>query len=399
VKFARELMADLRERQILPAVVVLALLAVAIPIAASKALSKVTVPSVPPVSSGAAPTVRKGLPTPSRELAVLNPTPTTQHSFAGKEVNPFREGARPLGSKAPASGKTVATTSGSPSSTTTSSPSKTTSTPPHTTTKTQTTTTTTHTAPPTHTSTPTHTHTPTHTTTTHTTTTQTTTTTSVTSTRTSSVGTAEVTPTVGPAVLKSTQAYSVTLDTSDAKGTHVLTDVERLTPLPAAQSPEIIFLGVLKGGGKAVFLFTNTVAVSGGSSIGKACLPSASDCQIVEFAPGQGIRLEPSSNSALIATFTFTVASIGATNYANAATATAARDAVSSSGQALLPQSGSIELPAFHFAPAIGALVFKAPSATGSTGTSGETGATAPNGSTGSTTAVGATGASGATGS
>jgi hypothetical protein len=201
---------------------------------------------------------------------------------------------------------------------------------------------------------------------------------------------------VGPAVLAPTQAYTVTLDTSDAKGTRVLTNPERLTPLPAAQSPEIIFLGVLKGGDKAVFLFTDTVSVTGSASIGKACLPSADNCQIVEFGPGQGMKLEPSSNSALIATFTFSVASIGATKYGDAATATAARNAVSSAGQSLLPQSGSTELPAFHFDASIGALVFETPAPSGSSGASGTTSAL---GTTGSTAPVSASGASGATGS
>ncbi len=101
----------------------------------------------------------------------------------------------------------------------------------------------------------------------------------------------------------------MTLDTSDAKGKHVLTDVVRLAPLPAAESPEIVFLGVLKGGKKAAFLFTNTVQVSGTGSLGQACLPSASDCEVIELSPGQGMRLAPASNSALIATFTFTLMS------------------------------------------------------------------------------------------
>jgi hypothetical protein len=403
MKLARKLMADLRERQILPAVVLLALLAIAIPFGASVALSKVTVPTLPPDATGSAPKVPAGLPVPARELDVLNATPITQHSFGGNEANPFRQVAPT------ASGKTGNT----PASSKTSSPSTTSSPPVHTTTTTTTTassathrsrpvhtvttTTSTHTSPPVHTTTTQtqHTQTQTQHTQTHTTTTQTHTTTTTTSTESSSTGTAQVTPIVGPAVLKDTQAYTVTLDTSDAQGTHVLTNLQRLTPLPAAQSPEVIFLGVLKGGDKAVFLFTDTVSVTGSTSIAKACLPSASDCQIVEFGPGQGMKLEPSSNSALIATFTFSVARIGAADYASAATATAARDSVSSAGQALLPQSGSTELPAFHFDSSLGSLVFQTPAPSGPTGPSGTTSAL---GTTGASGASSATGASGATG-
>jgi len=159
----------------------------------------------------------------------------------------------------------------------------------------------------------------------------------------------------------------------------VLSNVVRLAPLPQAQSPEVILLGVLKGGQKDVFLFTNPVQVSGSSSIGKACLPSASDCQLIELSPGQGMKLAPTSNSALIATFTFQVAAIGVKNYSAANEASAARAAVSSAGQTLLPLSGSPELASFHFDGAIGALVFHA-TPTGSTGSTGSTSATGANG-------------------
>ena len=184
-----------------------------------------------------------------------------------------------------------------------------------------------------------------------------------------------------PATLKSTQAYTVAVTTHDARGTHQLKHMNRLAPLPAAQSPELIFLGVLKGGKKAVFLFTNAIQVSGGSSNTLTCLPDKADCQIIELAPGQGMKLAPTSNTALIATFTFEVASIGVANFPSASAAKGARDAVSSDGQTLLPLAGSTELGAFHFDDAIGALTFQphsgATGATGATGSSGTSGAAA----------------------
>jgi hypothetical protein len=161
----------------------------------------------------------------------------------------------------------------------------------------------------------------------------------------------------------------------------------RLAPLPAAQSPEVIFLGVLQGGKKDVFLFTNTVQVTGGSKSG-TCLPAPSDCQIIELAPGQGMKLAPTANSALIATFTFEVGSIGVKNYSSTTAADAARAAVSSTGQTLLPLSGSTELPSFRFDGTLGALVYKAV-------TNGVTGATGSTGTTGLTGTTGTTGASG----
>jgi len=205
-------------------------------------------------------------------------------------------------------------------------------------------------------------------------------------------------------VLAATQAYTVTLDTSDAKGKHVLSDVVRLAPLPAAESPEVIFLGVLKGGKKAVFLFTEPVKVSGGTGVGKACLPSADDCEIIELAPRQGMRIAPASSSPLIATFTFTVGSIGVANYPNADAAKAARDATSSAGTTLLPLTASPELSAFHFDDSLGALVYRAlpplgtTGATGTTGQSGTSGASGTSGDTGTSGSTGTTGGSGVTG-
>ena len=119
-------------------------------------------------------------------------------------------------------------------------------------------------------------------------------------------------PSVRPS-LKSTQAYTVTLDTSDAQGTHVLTNVVAPRAAAGRESPEIIFLGVLKGGKKAVFLFTNTVAGQRRRrASARHCLPSAATARSSSSRRARGCGSRRRSNSALIATFTFTVGSIGA---------------------------------------------------------------------------------------
>jgi hypothetical protein len=174
----------------------------------------------------------------------------------------------------------------------------------------------------------------------------------------------------------------VNIDTKDARGPHALTNVVRLAPLPTAQSPELIYLGVVKGGKKAAFLFTNAVKVStqGGTSL--TCLPSNADCQIVELSPGQGMSLAPTSNTALIATFTFELMSISAQSFPSAGDALAARDAVSATGQTLIALSPSTALQTLRFDDKIGALVKQSPPTAGSTGTTGATGATGTSGST-----------------
>ena len=369
MKFLRTLHTDLRERQIFPAVVLLAVLAVAIPIGASILLSKVGAP--PPVSIIEPRVVLpKGVVAPSKELAALTTvTPVSSITRRGSEPNPFREAGASSGSSTPAaSTPSKAATTTKAKSTTTTTPAKTTpvKTTPATTTPAATTPA--KTKPATGSTTPSG------------------------SSGGSGITPATTTPTTGPASLKSTQAYSVNIDTKDANGLHVLTDVVRLAPLPAAESPELIYLGVLQGGKKVAFLFTNSVKVSNQTGSQLTCLPSADDCQLVELSPGQGMKLAPTSNTALITTFSFELMSIGVIDYSSAGAAQQARDAVSTAGQTLLPLSNSTERQTLRFDDKIGALVHQnAPSSpsTGATGSSGSTGSTAATGSSGSTGATG----------
>jgi collagen type VII alpha len=343
-------------------VLVLAVLALAIPIVASMTLSKVTPP--PPVGVATAPVVPPaGVKPPGQELASLDTATVTTTTRHGSEPNPFRE------STGSASGATQAASGSagkvSTRTTTTTTVTKTPATKP--TTKTPTVPKASKPA-----STPGSGATG--------------------ATGSSGSSPASGTPVTGPATLKSDQAYSVDIDTKDATGVHVLSDVVRLAPLPDAESPEVIFLGVLQGGQKAAFLFTSAIAVSS-KETGLTCLPSASDCQIVELSPGQGLSLYPTANSALIATFSFELVSIGATDYSSDSAATAARNAVSTAGQTLLPLSNSTELATLSFDSKLGALVHHSVPGGGS-GNSGSTGSTGSHGATG---ASGASGASGGT--
>jgi hypothetical protein len=372
MKFWRALQADLRERQILPAVVVLVVLAIAIPVVASMTLSHYSAPAATPVVPERV-SLPAGIASPAHEMIVLNSTPTVNsNTRGGSEPNPFRE-ASPAGAVSPA--KTPSTSSAAATHVSTT-PAKTT---PAKTTPAKTTPTTTTPAkstPPKHSSTP-----PKH------------------SSGSGSSGSgssgnstpATGTPTTGPATLKSTQAYTVNIDTKDATGTHALSNVVRLAPLPAAQSPEVIFLGVLSGGQKAAFLFTNAVKVSGAAGSGLTCLPNTDDCQILELAPGQGMTLTPTSNTALISSFTFELMSIGAQNFSSASAAMQARDAVSTAGQTLLPLYTSTELQTLRFEDKVGALVHHSVPSGGSGGSTGSSGSTGSTGATGTTGATGPT--------
>jgi hypothetical protein len=377
MNFFQTLRSDLRERQIFPAVIVLLVLAIAIPIVASVALSGTTAP-VPPTALQQPVSLPKGVAPPGRELVLLNsPPPVKSNTRSGSEPNPFRVAATTK----------AATNSTSPPS----SPPSTTNTTPAKTAPVNTT--------------------PAKTTPARTSPSKTSPSKSTPSkgspskpgstktkqpTKPSSgqggkpVPLATATPTTGPATLRSTQAYTVNIDTKDATGTHALSDVVRLAPLPAAQTPEVIYLGVVAGGKKAAFLFTNAVKVSGTASNDLTCLPSTDSCQIVELSPGQGMSLTPTSNTALISTFTFELMSIAAQDFSSTSAATQARDAVSTAGQTLLPLYNSSELQTLRFDEKTGALVHhSAPSggSGGSTGSSGTTGATGTTGASGTTNA------------
>jgi hypothetical protein len=384
MNFFETLYADLRERQIFPAVVLLAVLALGIPLLAPRFVGSVKAPP-PPAPTPALPAPPSGVQPPQQVLASLQTVPAPSSlTRRGAEADPFRE----KGPMAAGGGNPVTPATNSSSKTTTST---TTSTTPAKTTPAKTTPAKTTPAKTTPAKTTPAKTTPAKTTTTKTTTTKTSTTSAPTKPKSGGSGTtttpAVVNPTTGPATLKPTQAYTINIDTKDATGTHVLSDVVRLAPLPDAQTPEIILLGVVQGGKKVAFLFTNSVKVSGQSGSGLTCLPTPSDCQIVELAPGQGMRLAPTANAALISTFTFELVSIGVADFSSADKASAERSAVSAAGQTLIPLSSSTALATLSFSDKLGALVHQsAPSgSTAATGSTGSTSATSTTGSTGTT--------------
>jgi hypothetical protein len=313
--FLRSLAADLRERQVLPAVVVLALLAIGIPVYATIELAK----SPTPVTINPAPvdvTPPHGAPAPGQALAAVE-TAQSQHYtvYKGTEPNPFR-----------------ANTSGAPaaSSKTSSSASKSTSvtTPPKATTPTKKITT--------------------------------------------------VTPTPksesAPTKLSDDEAYTIDGVSTYGSETDTLDDIQRLTPLPANVDAEIVFLGVTHHGEKAVFLLTDAVAAQLTASSSAKCLPSSSDCQVIELELGQQLQLKPTSAS--LATFTFKLSAIRATTYASSSAARSVRTSASAAGQQIVSQSTSTALASFVYDAGTGALLYEPGASPGAPGATGATGAT-----------------------
>ncbi|HYM44592.1 MAG TPA: hypothetical protein VES65_00310 [Solirubrobacteraceae bacterium] len=129
-------------------------------------------------------------------------------------------------------------------------------------------------------------------------------------------------------------------------------NLERLTPLPSAKSPLVVFAGVTSPGKNATFQLVGEVILHGPAS----CLPSSSQCQAVGLRPGQAEQLEylPASGSPVV--YELRLVSISSTK-ASAARAASAFHAESSAGRDLLRRAGLSELPGLRYSTEIGVLV------------------------------------------
>jgi hypothetical protein len=65
--------------------------------------------------------------------------------------------------------------------------------------------------------------------------------------------------------------------------TRIMDDVARLTPLPSADNPFFVFLGVLNDNKKAVFLVSTDAKVTGDGT----CKPNKATCETIELAAGE----------------------------------------------------------------------------------------------------------------
>lgn len=76
--------------------------------------------------------------------------------------------------------------------------------------------------------------------------------------------------------------YRVSLRFGEPGGLKTKRDIPRLSPLPNAERPFFVFLGVLSGGKKAVFLVSSDAEATGDGT----CRPSPTNCETVEMERG-----------------------------------------------------------------------------------------------------------------
>jgi hypothetical protein len=85
-----------------------------------------------------------------------------------------------------------------------------------------------------------------------------------------------------PTQVRSWTIYSVSIQFSNNGLGRIHKDIPRLTALPSAGNPQLMFFGVMSGGGQAVFGLGAGVAHAGPG----LCRPSRSSCSAIVLSPG-----------------------------------------------------------------------------------------------------------------
>ena len=109
------------------------------------------------------------------------------------------------------------------------------------------------------------------------------------------------------------------------------TGLKRLEPLPSASNSLIVYTGVSSGGKAAIFTLVHEAILSGE----RACLPSASQCEMLDMAPGTTEQLNFLAASGQTVFYQLKVLSI-TQSVENAAAAARFDARVSRAGQSLL---------------------------------------------------------------
>jgi hypothetical protein len=132
------------------------------------------------------------------------------------------------------------------------------------------------------------------------------------------------------------------------------TDIARLSALPSADKPIVIFLGVKKDKKTATFLISSDATATGDGS----CKPSATNCQTIEMQEGDSTFLDIDLGAG-VRQFRLDVDRIGEVDKETPAKATTARARASVAGRAYLRsaiESGEVSLSGLDFSEKTGTL-------------------------------------------
>ena len=155
------------------------------------------------------------------------------------------------------------------------------------------------------------------------------------------------------------QVYSASLRFGQAADVQSVANPTRLSPLPSAADPEVVYLGVMRGGKRAAFLVPRT-AVGSGDGI---CRPSPSQCQVVELRVGDSEFLDIHSPTAGLIQYELDLTHISSHRTASRAVAAKAHRRESAAGRELLKKASSTALAQLNFSPQSGAVYVRSKSA------------------------------------
>jgi hypothetical protein len=111
-----------------------------------------------------------------------------------------------------------------------------------------------------------------------------------------------------------------------------MNDVARLTPLPSAENPFFVFLGVLNDNEKAVFLVSSDAKVTGDGT----CKPNKATCETVELAAGETEYFDITTPGGRAVQYVMHVRKIERRSASEAGTARASAARISAAGQNVL---------------------------------------------------------------
>ena len=134
------------------------------------------------------------------------------------------------------------------------------------------------------------------------------------------------------------------------------TNVPRLSPLPSAQDPFFVFLGVLADGKTALFLVSSDAEATGDGK----CLPSLANCERVEMQAGQTEFFDVTTPEGETVQYQLDLVKVARERSASASAAVAARTRESAEGREILRNAvdtGQVEISDLAFSPRMGLVV------------------------------------------
>jgi hypothetical protein len=131
-----------------------------------------------------------------------------------------------------------------------------------------------------------------------------------------------------------------------------LHDPVRLTTLPSTANPQVVFLGVVKGGKSVAFLLGSKVTPTGDGT----CEPVPAGCQVLRLKPGGTEFLDVVGATGLVQ-YELDLVRIGVQHATKRAVATRAVKRVSNAGKTAVRALGTNVLSGYVFSTQLGVLV------------------------------------------